>query len=63
MAGNSLDLKAMLGDVALAGYTAEQGQGHLAAWLDWREGKVVRSLLQADLSGVSLRGRTAAVPR
>lgn len=56
LAGNDLDLKAMLGDVALAGYTAEQGHGRLAAWLDWRDGKVVHSLLQADLSNVSLAG-------
>lgn len=56
VAGNDLDVKAMLGDASLAGYTAEQGHGQLAAWLDWRDGKVVRSLLQVDLSGVSLRG-------
>lgn len=55
LAGDDLDVKAMLGDASLAGYTAEQGHGQLAAWLDWRDGKVVRSVLQTDLTGVSLR--------
>jgi uncharacterized protein (TIGR02099 family) len=54
LAGDNLDVKAMLGDASLAGYTAEQGHGHLEAWLDWRDGKVVRSVLQTDLTGVSL---------
>ncbi|HEX5304839.1 MAG TPA: YhdP family protein, partial [Dyella sp.] len=56
LAGDDLDLKALLGDVRLAGYTAERGRGHLAAWLDWRAGKVVRSVLQAELTDVSLLG-------
>jgi len=54
LAGDNLDVKAMLGDASLGGYTAEQGHGHLEAWLDWRDGKVVRSVLQTDLTGVSL---------
>lgn len=54
LAGDNLDVNAMLGDASLAGYTAEQGHGHLEAWLDWRDGKVVRSVLQTDLTGVSL---------
>ncbi len=56
LAGDDLDVKAMLGDAVLAGYTAERGHGRLAAWLDWRAGKVARSLLQADLTDVSLLG-------
>lgn len=56
LAGDNLDMKAMLGDAVLAGYTAERGHGQLAAWLDWRAGKVVRSLLQTDLTDVSLLG-------
>ncbi|MGN6236450.1 YhdP family protein [Dyella sp.] len=56
LAGDDLDIKAMLGDAVLAGYTAESGHGRLAAWLDWRAGKVVRSLLQTDLTDVSLLG-------
>ncbi|HET6432302.1 YhdP family protein [Dyella sp.] len=56
LAGDDLDVKPLLGDIDLAGYTAERGRGQLAAWLDWRGGKVVRSVLQADLAGVSLQG-------
>ncbi|WP_404630842.1 YhdP family protein [Dyella ginsengisoli] len=56
LAGDNLDVKAMLGDAVFAGYTAERGHGQLAAWLDWRAGKVVRSLLQTDLTDVSLLG-------
>ncbi|MGA0586021.1 YhdP family protein [Dyella sp. KRB-257] len=56
LAGDKLDVKAMLGDAVLAGYTAERGHGRLAAWLDWRAGKAVRGLLQIDLTNVSLLG-------
>ncbi|MBU6249469.1 MAG: TIGR02099 family protein, partial [Xanthomonadaceae bacterium] len=54
LAGDHLDISAMLGDASLAGYTAERGHGHLEAWLDWRDGRVVRSVLETDLTGVSL---------
>jgi uncharacterized protein (TIGR02099 family) len=56
LAGQALDVKAMLGDVPLGGYSAESGHGELAVWFDWRQGKVTRSLVQADLTGLSIAG-------
>lgn len=56
LAGDQLDLRALLGDVALDGYTARRGSGSVAAWLDWRDGKVVRSTVRLDLSDLAIEG-------
>lgn len=65
LAGEQVDLHALLGDIAVDGYTASSGHGSLAAWLDWRHGKVVRATLRADLDDLAVAGPagTAVVPR
>jgi uncharacterized protein (TIGR02099 family) len=64
LAGDRLDLRALLGDVAMDGYTARSGSGSLAAWLDWKDRKLVRATLRLDLTGLAIEGPagTARVP-
>lgn len=52
LAGDGTDLHALLGDVAMDGYTAESGHGNVAAWLDWKHARIVRSTLRIDLADV-----------
>ena len=56
LAGDRLDLRSLLGDVAVDGYTARRGTGNLAAWLDWKHGKVVRSTVRFDLVDLAIEG-------
>jgi uncharacterized protein (TIGR02099 family) len=56
LAGDRFDLHTLLGDVAVDGYTARRGAGSLAAWLDWKDGKVVRSTLRVELDDVAIQG-------
>ena len=64
LAGDRLDLRTLLGGVAMDGYTARSGTGSLAAWLDWKDRKLVRATLRLDLSGLVIEGPagTARVP-
>lgn len=43
------ELKPLLDGIDLGGYSAKHGSGKLAAWLDWRDGVVERSLIRFDL--------------
>ncbi|MEW5301601.1 MAG: hypothetical protein WDW36_004452 [Sanguina aurantia] len=49
-----VDLKPLLQGIDLDGYTADQGHGQLAAWLDWRRGRLVSSTLRVDLDQLSI---------
>ncbi|MGN2249433.1 YhdP family protein [Frateuria sp. GZRe14] len=64
LAGDRFDLRTLLGDVAMDGYVAKAGTGSLAAWLDWKDRKVVRATLRLDLAGLAVEGPagTARVP-
>jgi uncharacterized protein (TIGR02099 family) len=64
LAGDRLDLRTLLGDVAVDGYTAKSGSGGLAAWLDWKDRKLVRATLRFDLADLAIEGPagTARVP-
>ncbi|NUR22287.1 MAG: TIGR02099 family protein, partial [Frateuria sp.] len=64
LGGDKLDLRTLLGDVAMDGYAAKSGSGSLAAWLDWKDRKVVRATLRLDLADLAIEGPagTARVP-
>lgn len=51
---NNADLHGMLAGVDLGGYTVDSGNGNLAAWMDWRQGKIVRDLFQFDLHDLAV---------
>ncbi|WP_239004483.1 YhdP family protein [Dyella caseinilytica] len=53
-ATHNADLHAMLAGVDLGGYVVDSGNGNLAAWMDWRQGKIVRDLFQFDLHGLAV---------
>ena len=48
------DLHGMLAGVDLGGYVVDSGNGNLAAWMDWRSGKIVRDLFQFDLNDLAI---------
>lgn len=54
LGADDIDLKPLLSGIDMDGYTAEQGHGQLAAWLDWYHGKVVGSTIRLDLDQLSL---------
>jgi uncharacterized protein (TIGR02099 family) len=56
LAGDRIDLHTLLGDVAMDGYAARSGTGSLAAWLDWKDHKVVRATLRLDLADLAVEG-------
>jgi uncharacterized protein (TIGR02099 family) len=53
-ATQNADLHGMLAGVDLGGYTVDSGGGNLAAWMDWRNGKIVRDLVQFDLHDLAV---------
>ncbi|WP_338015476.1 YhdP family protein [Dyella acidiphila] len=53
-ATKNADLRGMLAGIDLGGYSVDSGSGDLAAWLDWRRGKVVRDLFQFDLQNLAV---------
>lgn len=64
-ATQNADLHGMLAGVDLGGYTVNSGSGNLAAWMDWRQGKIVRDLVQFnlhDLGITNLAGVKVSVP-
>ena len=57
-ATQNADLHGMLAGIDLGGYTVDSGKGDLAAWMDWRQGKIVRALFQLDLHDVAVTNPT-----
>jgi uncharacterized protein (TIGR02099 family) len=51
---DDVDLKSLFLSIDLDGYTAEQGHGKLAAWLDWHRGKLVKSTIRLDLDQLAV---------
>lgn len=54
LGAHDVDLKPLLQGIDLDGYTAEQGHGQLASWLDWRRGKLVSSTIRFDLDQLAV---------
>ncbi|HET6806966.1 MAG TPA: YhdP family protein [Frateuria sp.] len=61
LAGDRLDLRTLLGDVAMDGYAAKGGTGSIAAWLDWKDRQVVRTTLRLDLANLAIEGPAGTV--
>ncbi|MEO6926501.1 MAG: YhdP family protein [Rhodanobacter sp.] len=58
------ELKSLLDGIDVAGYTIDHGAGRTNAWLDWRDGKLVSSLVRFDLDTLAVSaadGDTARV--
>lgn len=65
LSARDADLRKLLDGIDLGGYAVDAGYGSLSAWLDWKRGRVVRSLVRADLTDVVVRtpaGSRASVP-
>jgi uncharacterized protein (TIGR02099 family) len=58
-----VDLKPLLDGVDMGGYAANRGHGRLAAWLDWRKGRISSSLVRFDLDDLSIAAPGGAVAR
>jgi uncharacterized protein (TIGR02099 family) len=59
------ELSKLLDGIDLGGYAVDAGYGSLSAWLDWKRGRVVRSLVRLDLTDVVVQapaGNRASVP-
>lgn len=61
LSGQNLDLGALLAGVDLGGYDVQAGHGNVAAWLDWKQGKVVRNFTRLDLDGLRIAGANGRV--
>jgi uncharacterized protein (TIGR02099 family) len=58
------ELKPLLDGIDMGGYTVGHGSGKLSAWLDWRKGRLTRSLVRFDLDTLAVSapaGGTASV--
>ncbi len=60
---DNVDLKPLLAGIAMDGYTAEQGHGRIAAWLDWDKGRVSNSVIRFDLDQLAVAAPGGAVVR
>ncbi len=54
LSGQKLDLAALFAGIDLGGYAVQGGHGDVAAWLDWKQGKVVRNFSRLDLDGLRI---------
>lgn len=64
LGADGVDLKPLLDGMNMDGYTANQGVGRLAVWLDWHKGKLTSCLLRLDLNKLGVTapdGATASV--
>lgn len=61
LSGRQLDLAAMFDGMDLGGYTVQGGKGSVAAWLDWKRGKVVRNVSRFDLDDLRIAGAGGVV--
>ena len=65
LSAHDADLHKLLDGIDMGGYTVDAGYGSVSAWLDWKHGKVVRSLARLDLTDVVVgnpQGGKASVP-
>jgi len=61
---DAAELKSLLDGIDMAGYRIDRGAGRMSAWLDWRHGKLVSSLVRFDLDTLAASapgGGTASV--
>ena len=61
--GSDIDLASLTAGTDMDGYSLVSGKGEFESWLDWRKGRVVRSVSRIDLDGLAVKGseRTVAV--
>ena len=57
---DEVDLQPLLADVEAHGYRLEHGRGRVAAWLDWRDGKLLSALLRLDVDAPTVSAAGAA---
>ena len=65
VAAQDADLGSLAQDVLLSGYALTRGRGDVQAWLQWRDGRLLRADARfslADLAVSGPGGRTALVP-
>jgi uncharacterized protein (TIGR02099 family) len=48
------ELKPLLDGIDMGGYAVDHGRGQLSAWLDWRKGRLSRSLIRFDLDTLAV---------
>jgi uncharacterized protein (TIGR02099 family) len=61
LAGTQLDLKGLVGDLNVDGFGVTSGTGAFGSWLDWRSGRVVRSVSKLDLADLAVHSATQSV--
>lgn len=59
---DDVELKPLLAGIDLTGFAAE-GHGRLAAWLDWKQGRLSSSLIRLDLDQLALSAPGGAMAR
>ena len=57
---DGVDLKPLLAGIDLHGYTAVEGHGRAAAWLNWHHGRVNNSVIRYDVDRLTLRAPDGA---
>lgn len=65
LGADEVDMKSLLDGIDMDGYTVGRGHGKLAAWVDWRQGRVSGALLRFDLADLDVSaadGGRASVP-
>ncbi|MEY2149457.1 YhdP family protein [Rhodanobacter sp. 115] len=65
LSAHDADLHKLLDGIDMGGYQVDAGYGSVSTWLDWKRGKVVRSLARLDLTDVVVgnpQGGKASVP-
>ena len=58
LSASNADLHGMLAGVDLGGYVINSGRGDIAAWMDWKDSKVVRDLIQFKLTDLAITNPT-----
>jgi uncharacterized protein (TIGR02099 family) len=61
LSGQQLDLAALFAGLDLGGYAVQGGHGSVAAWLDWKQGRVVRNVSRFDLDDLRVAGANGVV--
>ncbi|MHC1480301.1 YhdP family protein [Frateuria aurantia] len=65
ISADGVNLYSLLAGIDLNGYEAESGQGQGATWLDWKRGRIIRSVTRLDFTKLALSsasGRRSVVP-
>lgn len=55
-----VELQPLLANVDVHGYRLQRGRGRVAAWLDWRHGKLQSALVRLDVNALTVAATDAA---